>query len=1029
MPSREGYQVKGVMTVIIEGVILGVLGNAATSTSAWATSKFGRMLIGKELLEKWKIEETALQPMLRKAADALAEVVELGGPVGMEEVCLFLVTPEVEAILRQIYAARLMEDDGSINTIRAKFLRSFSTYVDVDEEILKESSVRLFNALLEACEYTLGQAIDRGILSAHEAKSEFRYGLLRDELDIVRKNTDYLVALKKPDVDAILQFEKEYRSQLASRHGFIIPPSFDAPPKLPINDIYVTPNFVPVVRRGGEEASPRDYPDFVSGIHRAVLLGDPGGGKSTFTEKLCYDIAARHSERLIAGRELTPILVVLRDYGAEKAAHGYSILDFIERKAVSTYQLDSAPPGALKYLLLNGRAMVIFDGLDELLNTNRRREISGDIESFCNYYSSVPVLITSRKVGYEQAPLDESKFEIFRLDAFDNLQVEEYATNWFAADANLTADERERKTKGFIEESRIAPDLRSNPLMLALMCNIYRRENHIPKNRPEVYRKCAEMLFERWDSDRGIVVHLDADAYLRPAVMYLAHWIYTNPSLQEGITERKLIAKMTDYLCPKFYEHLEDAEPVARGFVEFCKGRAWVFSGAGRTAEDEELYKFTHRTFLEYFTAYQFVRLHRTPTVLAETLLPRIAKKEWDNVAEMAFHVQEESVEGAWDELLEVLMERASGADADERENLLTFAARCLQFMVPSAGVQRKVTSLSVESCITWGLDVIKLFEEAEDYYPFYKHDMAEKMIGNLLRARSENLQTVVKSFEQILVERAKNGGDDVVASLALELGLHPTLAEGGSELQSASRQVWEDASGRIFDTCLSRVLALSPQHLWLCVDAFWRGKVSIDEFASWHGVSGIFRYREMEMFPNKSQLPIAEVLTRDVLIAPYFEKNKYREERLGHLGDVGRLLLSSPPPWIHRPRTEIPVLSADSRFPQVVPTFADWRFDEDYYCEREQVRPLELTTDALFGFFAVFALAVQTSGLVAEIVRWVKRSQFAVFDLLRWSLIAPYTGPRPDVIRAEVVRCGFTREQQEFVMQWSQGKLKLVQS
>jgi hypothetical protein len=1015
------------MSGIAEGIILGVLGNAATSVSAWTASNLGRALVGDELLKKWKIEETSLQPMLRKAADALAEVVELGGPARMEEVCLFLVTPEVEAILRQVYATRLTEDGGSIDAIRAKFLRSFSSYVEVDEKILRDSSNKLFDALLEACEYTLGQAIDRGVLSAHEAKSEFRYRLLRDELGLIRENTDYLVALNKPDVDAILRFEGEYRNQVAGRHGFIIPPSFDAPPKLPINDIYVTPNFVPIVRRGGEETSPRDYQELLAGIQRAVLLGDPGGGKSTFAGKLCYDLATRYSERLVAGRDLTPILVVLRDYGAEKAAHGYSILDFIERKAVSTYQLDSPPPGAFKYLLLNGRAMVIFDGLDELLDTSRRREIGGDIESFCNYYSSVPVLITSRKVGYEQAPLDEGKFEVFRLDVFDDSQVEEYATNWFAADVSLTPDERERKTASFIEESQVAPDLRSNPLMLALMCNIYRRENHIPKNRPEVYRKCAEMLFERWDRDRGIMVPLRTEAHLRLAVMYLAHWIYTNQSLQEGVTERRLIAKMVDYLCPRFYEHPEDAESAAREFVEFCKGRAWVFSGAGRTAEDEELYKFTHRTFLEYFTAFQFVRLHRTPAALAETLLPRVAKQEWNNVAEMAFHLQEESVEGAWDELLEALLERAGGAEAEERENLLTFAARCLQFMAPSALVQRKVTSLCLESCIAWGLDVIKLFEEAEDYYPLYKHDMAEKLLGNLLRARDENLPTVVHTFEQVLIERANDNGDDVIASMALELGLHPTLGEGGSELRSEVKKVWEDAADRIFDECLNRILAISPRRLWACVDAFWKGRISIGEFAQWHGVAGIFRYREMEMF-TKSPLPIAEVLTRDVLIAPYFEKNKYREERLGRLGEVGRFLLSCPMPWIHRPHTKIPVLSADTQFPRVVPTFADWRFDEDQYCGRDQVRPLDLNTDALFGFFAIFATTVQTPGIpLSDIILWVKRSRLAVFNLLRRSLIAPYVDPRFDLIQEEVTRCGFTPEQQEFVWQWARGKLKLV--
>ena len=41
--------------------------------------------------------------------------------------------------------------------------------------------------------------------------------------------------------------------------------------------------------------------------------------------------------------------------------------------------------------------MVIFDGLDELLDTHYRQEIKGDIESFCNLYPTVPVLITSRE--------------------------------------------------------------------------------------------------------------------------------------------------------------------------------------------------------------------------------------------------------------------------------------------------------------------------------------------------------------------------------------------------------------------------------------------------------------------------------------------------------------------------------------------------------------------------------------------------------------------------------------------------------
>ena len=51
-----------------------------------------------------------------------------------------------------------------------------------------------------------------------------------------------------------------------------------------------------------------------------------------------------------------------------KKARKCSILEYLEQVSSSNYQL-KPPSGSLEYLLLNGRAVVIFDGLDELLET------------------------------------------------------------------------------------------------------------------------------------------------------------------------------------------------------------------------------------------------------------------------------------------------------------------------------------------------------------------------------------------------------------------------------------------------------------------------------------------------------------------------------------------------------------------------------------------------------------------------------------------------------------------------------------
>ncbi|GAF94141.1 unnamed protein product, partial [marine sediment metagenome] len=297
------------------------------------------------------------------------------------------------------------------------------------------------------------------------------------------------------------------------------------------------------------------------------------------------DLSKNYEKRFVDSRLLTPVLVVLREYSSKKKQEGVSIIQFMESEVTSKYQLPKgAPLGAFEYLLNNGHLLVIFDGLDELLDPSYRREISADIESFCNLFPSVLVLVTSRIVGYEQAPLNPNRFETSRIEPFDNEQVSEYAEKWFANDPTLSRNKGKRHANSFLEESRIVSDLRSNPLMLALMCNLYRGAGFIPRNRPEVYKKCSEMLLERWDPSRGIWVHLPIPEP-KFLLSHLAHWIYSDELLQSGVPENILTKEATKFLLSRRFETEEEAEKAAKEFIEFCRGRAWVFTDAGTTPE------------------------------------------------------------------------------------------------------------------------------------------------------------------------------------------------------------------------------------------------------------------------------------------------------------------------------------------------------------------------------------------------------------------------------------------------------------
>src|ERR1019366_2769688 len=283
------------------------------------------------------------------------------------------------------------------------------------------------------------------------------------------------------------------------------------------------------------------------------------------------------------------------------------IVEYIEQHSNSSFQI-KAPEGAVEYLLHTGRALVIFDGLDELLDTSRRRKITEDIESFATRYANASILVTSREIGYDQAPLNRDVFDQHWLAPFTPPQVQQYIRNWFATDYDLSSEQQKTKAQNLIRESESVSDLRTNPLMLGLMCTIYRGENYIPKNRPDVYEKCATMLFERWDRSRGIEAMLPFEQQVRPAMMFLANWIYSDTRLQSGVTEDQLIKKASDYLLQRRFERSDEALGAAKSFVDFCVGRAWVFTDTGTTAAGDNIFQFTHRTFLEYFTAGYLVR-------------------------------------------------------------------------------------------------------------------------------------------------------------------------------------------------------------------------------------------------------------------------------------------------------------------------------------------------------------------------------------------------------------------------------------
>ena len=358
------------------------------------------------------------------------------------------------------------------------------------------------------------------------------------------------------------------------------------------DDLYVDRTLVDA--GSGKEVSAANYLDIEQSCPRVVVIGDPGVGKSTLTSWIKWRLASSAAQR-----PLTPHPVLITLVSRYDLVDGDSTIMSAIRKRFETDFLVLVDEKTVGYLAAMGWMALIVDGLDEVSDPTQRRKIVDQITSLAEVYPALPVICTTRRTGFEVG-IFRAPFTVLQLDKYSEDQVAEYAHRWFSAShSNLKAER-------FLGESRTLIDLITNPLLLALLCTLYRQYDYIPESRRELYLRCAALMFYEWDPRRGINIpnlfKREGEAILREIALILLR----KGGVGASIDENQLLSIIKGHLEDKGIDSVA-AVVAARELLDYCSRRAWILSKVS-SKDHLDYFSFTHRTFFEFFAAEAIIR-------------------------------------------------------------------------------------------------------------------------------------------------------------------------------------------------------------------------------------------------------------------------------------------------------------------------------------------------------------------------------------------------------------------------------------
>ena len=347
-----------------------------------------------------------------------------------------------------------------------------------------------------------------------------------------------------------------------------------------------------------------------------VVLGDPGAGKSTLLRWMATAYLLRLKSdpdwpelpdvSELPDEDWLPILVRCRDLEEPALANSLeAIVDHHLRKLGITGTETAQLNKFLLKMLLDGRAILLIDGLDEISRPAVRARFCRQVEQIHVAYPRAPIVVTSRAVGYREMGLRIGRgFEHATVLDLTPEDKDEFARRWCAVtEPAIRRENAEKELVNDIHSTDRIERLTGNPMLLTTMALVKKKVGKLPSKRADLYREAVDVLLN-WRSEVDELL----DPYeAMPQLEYVAYAMCS-----AGV--QRLRADEISQLLNKMRREFPSVRAVRRHapleFLQLLERQTGIVVEIGKIRHKGRLvpaYEFRHLTFQEYLAGLALV--------------------------------------------------------------------------------------------------------------------------------------------------------------------------------------------------------------------------------------------------------------------------------------------------------------------------------------------------------------------------------------------------------------------------------------